>query len=193
MVRSGAQSHSRWLFSEVYTALQLGVVDAEKTPPTDLLQKFFEQQNYIIDTNLRSAELLRHEPYFYNSLPDDLKTVWATDSPPGGPRPSSALHRRHLEMYDKTFTDYGCHHDSVTDECPPRIHAPRPASVTTSPRCFPDVYASFEEAVARVANAAYAAIDIRQVTEQHLALGERFKPVLRVGDIFCAKSDRRAG
>ncbi|WP_297209883.1 TRAP transporter substrate-binding protein [uncultured Flavonifractor sp.] len=64
-------------FTELYTALQQGTVDAEENP-VELIytQRFYEQQEYIVMTN----HLGQMAPWvmnleFYNSLPDDLKTV----------------------------------------------------------------------------------------------------------------------
>ena len=64
-------------FGEVYTALQQGTVDAQENP-LELIysQKFYEQQDYVVNTNHQIQPLfLVMNLDFYNHLPDDLRAV----------------------------------------------------------------------------------------------------------------------
>ena len=64
-------------FSELYTALQQGTVDAQENPIELIVtQKFYEQQDYVVETN----HLGQFIPWvmsktFYDSLPAELQTV----------------------------------------------------------------------------------------------------------------------
>lgn len=64
-------------FNELYTALQQGTVDAQENPIELIVtQKFYEQQDYVIETN----HVAQFIPWvmsktFYDSLPAELQTV----------------------------------------------------------------------------------------------------------------------
>ncbi len=64
-------------FNEVYTALQQGTIDAQENP-IELIyaNKLFEVQKYVVMTNhiFQNIVWIMNED-FYQSLPDDLKTV----------------------------------------------------------------------------------------------------------------------
>ena len=64
-------------FNELYTALQQGTVEAEENPVELIVsQKFYEQQDYMILTNhLGHTMGWVISQNFYNSLPDDLRSV----------------------------------------------------------------------------------------------------------------------
>jgi len=64
-------------FTELYTALQQGVVAAQENP-IELIysQKFYEQQKYVVFTNHQAQIIIfTMNIDFYNSLPEDLKEV----------------------------------------------------------------------------------------------------------------------
>ena len=67
----------RWLFSEVYLALQTNSVDGQENPlPTIQAQKFYEVQKYLALTN----HILNDQLYLVSnetlaSLPEDLQKV----------------------------------------------------------------------------------------------------------------------
>lgn len=64
-------------FSELYTALQQGTIDAQENP-IELIysQKFYEQQNTITLTNhLQQCQQWLMNPAFYNSLSDENKAI----------------------------------------------------------------------------------------------------------------------
>ena len=64
-------------FNELYTALQQGTVDAQENPMELIVtQKFYEQQEYVVETN----HVAQFIPWvmsktFYESLPADLQAV----------------------------------------------------------------------------------------------------------------------
>ena len=62
-------------FSEVYLALQQGVVDGQENPPAAIAtMKFFEVQKYIIDTgHAIQANMFHVSDKFYLTLPEDLQ------------------------------------------------------------------------------------------------------------------------
>ena len=64
-------------FSELYTALQQGTIDAQENP-IELIysQKFYEQQNTITLTNhLQQCQQWLMNPDFYNALSDENKAI----------------------------------------------------------------------------------------------------------------------
>ena len=62
-------------FSELYSALQLGTVDAEENPPAHILtQKFYEVQKYCSRTgHIRSSSPLLVNAAKFESMPEDLQ------------------------------------------------------------------------------------------------------------------------
>lgn len=65
-------------FNEVYTALQQGTVDGQENPYELIYsQKFYEQQDYIINTNhiFQTIAIIVNKQ-FYDSLPSDLKEIF---------------------------------------------------------------------------------------------------------------------
>lgn len=63
--------------TEVFTALDQGVVDAQENPYATIKTfKFYEVQDYIVQTNhIFTAHGWYVNEEFYQSLPDDLKTI----------------------------------------------------------------------------------------------------------------------
>ncbi|PLS20433.1 TRAP transporter substrate-binding protein [Neptunicoccus cionae] len=64
-------------FGELYTSLQTGVVDGQENP-LDTIQrmKFFEVQDYLVISEHGAMEdMVLFNPMWWNSLPDEYKTV----------------------------------------------------------------------------------------------------------------------
>lgn len=64
-------------FDEVYTALQQGTVDGQENPYELIVsQRFYEQQEYIVQTNhiLQTIQIIMNDD-FYNNLPEDLQEL----------------------------------------------------------------------------------------------------------------------
>lgn len=64
-------------FNEVYTALQQGTVDGQENPNELIVsQRFYEQQEYLVETNhiLQSIQIIMNLDYF-NNLPEDLQEL----------------------------------------------------------------------------------------------------------------------
>lgn len=64
-------------FNEVYTALQQGTVDGQENPLELIVsQRFYEQQDYLIQTNhvLQTIQIIMNQEYF-NDLPKDLQVM----------------------------------------------------------------------------------------------------------------------
>lgn len=96
-------------FTEVYTALQQGTVDAQENP-LELIysQKFYEQQDYIIATNHQIQPIFwAMNLSFYDSLPDDLKTV-VDEGYEIGLNASREYSANMEETYKQTMLDAGC-------------------------------------------------------------------------------------
>ena len=96
-------------FTEVYTALQQGTVDAQENP-LELIysQRFYEQQKYIVNTNHQIQPLfLSMNLDFYNNLPDDLKTIVDAGCEEYV-KAARAYSEQMLETYKQTMTDAGC-------------------------------------------------------------------------------------
>lgn len=96
-------------FTEVYTALQQGTVDAQENPITNIYdKKFYEQQDYIILTNHQiHADFWAMNLDFYNDLPDDLKTIVDDASIVG----IAAAHKYAAEEFSvqlEAMEEYGC-------------------------------------------------------------------------------------
>lgn len=64
-------------FGELYTSLQTGVVDGEENPlDTIRAMKFYEVQDYLVVSDHGAMEdVVLFNPMFWDSLPDDYKTV----------------------------------------------------------------------------------------------------------------------
>lgn len=96
-------------FTEVYTALQQGTVDAQENP-LELIysQKFYEQQDYIINTNHQIQPLfLVINLDFYNSLPDDIRAIVDAGCEEYL-KASRAYTEDMTEIYVQTMKDSGC-------------------------------------------------------------------------------------
>jgi tripartite ATP-independent transporter DctP family solute receptor len=64
-------------FNEVYTALQQGTVDGQENPLELIVsQRFYEQQDYLVQTNhiLQTIQIIMNLEYF-NNLPEDLQVL----------------------------------------------------------------------------------------------------------------------
>ncbi|MFC4025185.1 TRAP transporter substrate-binding protein [Oceanobacillus longus] len=64
-------------FNEVYTALQQGTVDGQENPYELIVsQRFYEQQEYLVQTNhiLQTIQIIMNNEYF-NNLPEDLQVI----------------------------------------------------------------------------------------------------------------------
>lgn len=96
-------------FTEVYTALQQGTVDAQENP-LELIysQRFYEQQKYIVNTNHQIQPLfLSMNLDFYNNLPDDLKAIVDAGCEEYV-KAARAYSEQMLETYKQTMADAGC-------------------------------------------------------------------------------------
>ncbi|WP_316861024.1 TRAP transporter substrate-binding protein [uncultured Cohaesibacter sp.] len=64
-------------YTELYGALQQGVVDGQENPYINILSsKFYEVQGHLTETShILLASLILMDNSWYNSLPDDLKAV----------------------------------------------------------------------------------------------------------------------
>ncbi len=64
-------------FGELYTSLQTGVVDGEENPADTIrAMKFYEVQDYMVVSDHGAMEdVVLFNPMFWDSLPDDYKTV----------------------------------------------------------------------------------------------------------------------
>ncbi|MFC1799037.1 TRAP transporter substrate-binding protein, partial [Thermodesulfobacteriota bacterium] len=87
-------------FSELFTALQTGVIDGQDNPYTHIYnKKFFEVQKYIAETNhIYSIIWVMASEKWYQSLPDKLKKIvyWAVGE-------STALNRWLMQQKDLEF------------------------------------------------------------------------------------------
>ena len=64
-------------FNEVYTALQQGTVDGQENPFELIIsQRFYEQQDYLTETNhiLQAIQIIMNQQYF-DDLPEDLQIL----------------------------------------------------------------------------------------------------------------------
>ena len=104
-------------FNELYTALQQGTVDAQENP-IELIcsQKFYEQQDYVISTNhiLQSIVWIMNED-FYQSLPDDLKTV-VDEASAYAVQAANEFQDENLAINTQTIKDYGVEFIELTPE-----------------------------------------------------------------------------
>ena len=63
-------------FSEVYGALQTGVVDGQENTWSNIYgQKFFEVQDGVTETTTASSTTGRHSTEWWDGLPDDVRPV----------------------------------------------------------------------------------------------------------------------
>lgn len=104
-------------FNELYTALQQGTVDAQENP-IELIysQKFYEQQKYVIGTNhiLQTIVWIMNED-FYESLPDDLKTV-VDEAGAYATQAANDYQDENLAANTQAIKDYGVEFIELTSE-----------------------------------------------------------------------------
>ena len=103
-------------FNEVYTALQQHTVDAQENPLEYIVsQKFYEQQKYIIrDNHVSAAAVWVMNKAFYESLPNDIKTIF-DEAMEEGRKTADAYEKTATEKQEKVVTDYGCQIIDLTD------------------------------------------------------------------------------
>ena len=103
-------------FNELYTALQQGTVDAQENP-IELIyaNKFYEQQDYVVNTNhiFQTIVWIMNEE-FYQSLPDDLKQV-VDGASSEGIAAACQYQDEHLEQFSQEIKNYGTQFVDLTD------------------------------------------------------------------------------
>lgn len=137
-------------YTEVYTALQQGVVDAQENPISLISSaKFYEQQKYIINTNHQiQAIFWLADLSWYNSLPDEYKKVFDD-----GCKELVAYHNTECDAeqaeFLQNFIDSGCEYIELTAEAREEI---KQTAMTIWPmlqESNPDFYAKYVEALER--------------------------------------------
>lgn len=103
-------------FNEVYTALQQGTVSAQENPLEYVVsQKFYEQQKYIInDNHVAAAAVWVMNKNFYDSLPDDIKTMF-DKAMAEGKKAAAAYEETATAKQEETVKKYGCQTIDLTD------------------------------------------------------------------------------
>lgn len=137
-------------FTEVYTALQQGTVDAEENP-LELIysQKFYEQQDYIVNTNHQIQPLfLVMNLDFYNNLPDDLRAV-VDEGAAEYLAASRAYNEEMTETYVQTMVDYGCTFIDIEPEAFREMYEATQSVRDDLAQQYPDFYAEITAAIQR--------------------------------------------
>lgn len=137
-------------FTEVYTALQQGTVDAQENP-LELIysQKFYEQQKYIINTNHQIQPIFWvMNLSFYNNLPADLQSV-VDEGTRVGLAASETYSADMAATYEETMRDYGCTFIDITSEAHDEMYAATQAVRDDLAAQYPDFAASVNAAVER--------------------------------------------
>ena len=137
-------------FTEVYTALQQGTVDAEENP-LELIysQKFYEQQDYIVNTNHQIQPLfLVMNLDFYNSLPDDLRAV-VDEGAAVYLEASRAYNEEMTETYIQTMEDYGCTFIDIEEDAFSEMYEVTQPVRDDLAEQYPDFYAEITAAIER--------------------------------------------
>lgn len=104
-------------FNELYTALQQGVADAQENP-VELVhsQKFYEQQDYIMNINhiLQTNTWIMNKD-FYNGLSEELQKV-VDEAAKEAIDFTNEYNDKNEAKYIKDIEDYGCEFIELTPE-----------------------------------------------------------------------------
>lgn len=137
-------------FTEVYTALQQGTVDAQENP-LELIysQRFYEQQKYIINTNHQIQPLfLSMNLDFYNNLPDDLRAI--VDAGCEKYVQASRVYSEEMvETYKKTMADAGCTFIDIEPDAFAEMYTATESVRASLAEQYPEFSAILNDALAR--------------------------------------------
>lgn len=137
-------------FTEVYTALQQGTVDAQENP-LELIysQKFYEQQDYIISTNHQIQPIFwTMNLNFYNSLPEDLQVI-VDEGFAAGLEASREYSVNMEETYRQTMLDSGCVFIDIDDAAHDEMYAATEPVRQSLAEQYPEFYEVLTGAVKR--------------------------------------------
>lgn len=104
-------------FNETYTGLQQHTVDGQENPLEFIVsQKFYEQQKYIIrDNHIASDAIWVINSEFYQSLPDEIKTI-VDQAMEEGRKTADEYEKTATEKQEATVKGYGCQFIELTDD-----------------------------------------------------------------------------
>lgn len=137
-------------FTEVYTALQQGTVDAQENL-LELIysQKFYEQQDYVVNTNHQIQPLfLVMNLDFYNHLPDDLRAV-VDEGAAEYLKASRAYNEEMTETYTQTMVDYGCTFIDIEPDAFNEMYEATQSVRDDLAAQYPDFYGEITSAIER--------------------------------------------
>lgn len=138
-------------FTELYTSLQQGVVEAQENPISLInSSKFYEQQKYVINTNHQVMPIFWIANLdWYNSLPDEYKAYFDE-----GCKLLTDYHASECAAEEKAFLqswiDGGIEYIELTDEARAEM---KEAALTVWPAIadqYPEAYQKLQECLERV-------------------------------------------
>lgn len=138
-------------FTELYTALQQGVVDAQENPISLInSSKFYEQQKYVINTNHQVMPIFWIcNLDWYNSLPDEYKAYYDE-----GCKILTEYHASECaaeeEAFLQSWIEGGIEYIELTDEARAEM---KEAALTVWPAIqeqYPEAYQKLQECLERV-------------------------------------------
>ena len=138
-------------FTELYTSLQQGVVDAQENPISLInSSKFYEQQKYVINTNHQVMPIFWIcNLDWYNSLPDEYKAYFDE-----GCKILTDYHASECEAEEAAFLqnwiEGGIEYIELTDEARAEM---KEAALTVWPAIaekYPEAYQKLQECLERV-------------------------------------------
>ena len=134
-------------FTEVYTALQQGTVDAQENPLNLIWSyRFYEQQKYIILTNHQvQPGFFVCNADMYNSLPDDIKEI-VDEILTTTKEAAEELE----EEYISTFEDAGCTILEISDEAREEMREATSSVWDSIREAYPETFEAFTAALERV-------------------------------------------
>jgi tripartite ATP-independent transporter DctP family solute receptor len=140
-------------FTEIYTALQQGTVEAQETPlELTYSQRFYEQQKYIINTKHQiQPAYVGMNLDFYNNLPADLQAI-VDEGAQKFEKVARAYTKEEMENYKSAMLKYGCTFIDLTDADHVAMYEATQSIRDNLAEQFPEFYAVMMAAIARTQN-----------------------------------------
>ena len=136
-------------FTELYSGLQQGVIDAqENTPEVTYSCKAYEVQKYIIDTNhLLHYIAMNINADFYNSLTAEERAV-VDEAAAAGIKACREAVDASIEKYYSIFAEAGCEHVGIDEALLEQIKASvEPTWTEVESKISPELYAAYNKAI----------------------------------------------
>jgi tripartite ATP-independent transporter DctP family solute receptor len=140
-------------FTEIYTALQQGTVEAQENPlELTYSQRFYEQQKYIIETKHQiQPAYVGMNLDFYKNLPTDLQAI-VDEGAQKFEEAARVYTKKEMENYKSVMLKYGCTFIELTDADRAEMYEATQSIRDSLAKQFPEFYAVMMAAITRTQN-----------------------------------------